>query len=124
MRVPGQQLHRSFLIVMAVTAMLWLAGCSIHEQRSGDNKDKKVEISTPFGGLKVNTDVDVKDTGLPVYPGARQVVRSDDHDNSSANVNISVGDFALKVVAVKFESDDAPDKVLNFYRDKVKAFGG
>jgi hypothetical protein len=124
MRALKQRLHRKQILAACVAAfaMLWLAGCSIHEQKSSDNKDKKVEISTPFGGLKVNTDVNVADTGLPVYPGARQVPR-DEHDSSSANVNISVGGFALRVVAVKFESDDAPDKVLSFYRDKVKSYG-
>jgi hypothetical protein len=124
MRAQRQRLHRKQILtgVLAASALLWLAGCSIHEQKSGDNKDKKVEIATPFGGLKVNTQVDVKETGLPVYPGAHQVP-GDEHDSKSANVNISVGNFALKVVAVKFESDDSPDKVLNFYRDKIKAYG-
>ena len=126
MQVPGrQQRHNTLIAIIAACAVIALAGCSIHEQKSADNKDKKVEIKTPFGELKVNNQVDVKDTGLPVYPGARQVVREDhdEHDSNSANVNIAIGDFALKVVAVKFESDDSPDKVLAFYRDKVKAYG-
>ena len=125
MRVQRQRPHHKQLLIgiLAAFALFWLAGCSIHEQKSADNKDKKVEIKTPFGDLKVNTEVDVKETGLPVYPGARQAAR-DQNDSKSANVNISVGSFALKVVAVKFESDDAPDKVLSFYRDKVKAYGG
>jgi len=122
MQVLRQQLHRSLLIAASALIAIGAAGCSIHEQKSADNKDKKLEIATPFGGLKVNTEVDVKDTGLPVYPGARQVP-GDEHDSKSANVNISIGDFALRVVAIKFESDDSPEKVLNFYRDKVKAYG-
>lgn len=109
--------------IVAVIAMALLAGCSINEQKSADNKDKKVEIKTPFGELKVNTDVDPRDTGLPVYPGARRAPR-DEHDSNAANVNISTGAFGLKVVAVKFESDDPPNKILSFYRDKVKAYGG
>ena len=123
MQVPGHQPHRKVIALVAVLGLILLAGCSIHEQKSADNKDKKVEISTPFGNLKVNNQVDPKETGLPLYPGARQVARENDHDSSAANVNIAVGDFSLKVVAVKFESDDSADKVLNFYRDKVKAYG-
>jgi len=125
MRVQRQRPHHKQLLIgiLAAFALFWLAGCSIHEQKSADNKDKKVEIKTPFGDLKVNTEVDIKETGLPVYPGARQAAR-DQNDSKSANVNISVGSFGLKVVAVKFESDDSPDKVLAFYRDKVKAYGG
>ena len=125
MRVQRQRPHHKQLLIgiLAAFALFWLAGCSIHEQRNGEKGDKKVEIKTPFGDLKVNNQVDVKETGFPVYPGARQVERND-HDSSAANVNISVGGFGLKVVAIKFESDDAPDKVLAFYRDKVKAYGG
>jgi hypothetical protein len=153
MRVPKQrpphknscqcsEVSRRLLAVVAIGAMALLAGCSINEQKSADNKNnkvdiktpfgelhvddsknKKVDIQTPFGQMKVNTNVDVQDTGLPVYPGATPAPR-DEHDSNSANVNISSGAFALKVVAVKFESNDTPDKVLAFYRDKVKAYGG
>lgn len=112
-----------WMTAMALLSIVVLAGCSINEQKSADNKDKKVEIKTPFGQLKVNTDVDPRDTGLPVYPGARRAAR-DEHDSNAANVNISTSAFGLKVVAVKFESDDPPNKVLDFYRDKVKAYGG
>lgn len=123
-RKTTRQLSVAGALVFALFALIVLAGCSVSEQHSADNKDKKVEIKTPFGEMKVNTgDVDVKDTGLPSYPGARRVA-NDEHDSSAANVNISSGAFALKVVAIKFDSDDSPEKVLSFYRDKVKAYGG
>ena len=125
MQVQGHRPRRKEVLIgiLAAFALLWLAGCSIHEQRNSEKGDKKVEIKTPFGNLKVNTEVDAKETGLPVYPGARRAIDSD-NDKHSANVNINSPMFALKVVAVKFESDDSPDKVLAFYRDKVKAYGG
>lgn len=133
MRVPEQRQHRrsslsssvfsrQLIGAIGILVVMMLAGCSIHEQKSADNKDKKVDIQTPFGNLKVNNKVDVADTGLPIYPGARQV-RGEDHDENAANVNMSFGGFSLKVVAVKFESDDSPQKILDFYRDKVKAYG-
>ena len=111
-----------FLAILALATLVWLAGCSINEGRT-ESGEKKVDIRTPFGDLKVNTDVDVKDTGLPVYPGAQRVTRTD-HDKDAANVNISSGAFGLKVVAIKFRSGDPPSKVLDFYRPKMKAFGG
>lgn len=107
---------------LAAVALLGLSACGIHETR-GEKGEKKVEINTPFAQLKVNTDVDPKETGLPLYPGARRATDSRD-DKSSANVNISSEMFGLKVVALKFESDDPPEKILGFYRDKMKAFGG
>lgn len=121
------------LSVMALLGLAMLAGCSIHEQRDQKSGDKKVDISTPFGSIKVNTDANAKDTGWPVYPGAT-IKKSDDHDdfvqgtgghNKSANVNIS-GPFGagVKVAVVEYESDDAPEKVLGFYRSYMKTFGG
>jgi hypothetical protein len=110
------------MAVLALSALAFLAGCTIHEDRTAGGQ-KKVDISTPFGNLGVNTDVDVKDTGLPVYPGAQRVTGAD-NDKDAANVNISVAGIGLKVVAIKFRSDDSPDKVLAFYRPKMKDFGG
>jgi hypothetical protein len=65
----------------------------------------------------------VKDTGLPVYPGAQRI-SDNESDKHAANVNISSGAFGLKVVAIKYRSDDPPSKVLEFYRPKMKGFGG
>jgi hypothetical protein len=108
--------------LLAFAALAFLAGCTIHEDRTASG-EKKVDISTPFGNLNVNTDVDVKDTGLPVYPGAQRVTDGES-DKHAANVKLSVGDIGLKVVAIKYRSDDPPDKVLAFYRPKMKGFGG
>lgn len=116
-------LHKTFLAAaLAAIALALLAGCSIKEGRS-ESGEKKVDIQTPFASLKVNTEVDPKDTGLPVYPGAQRVPGTDG-DKHSANVNISGGEFGLKVVAIKFQTGDPPQKVVDFYRDKMKAFGG
>ena len=131
-------------LAAAVLAMAMLAGCGIHvtkDQQGKEKKvdidsvlggvhvskdehgnDKKVDIESPFGGVHVRTDVDPKDTGIPVYPGARLKPETE-HNQSSANVNISSEFFGVKVVAVAFESDDPPSKVLDFYRDKLKSYG-
>lgn len=122
------------LSLTAIAGLALLAGCSIHEQRDQKSGDKKVDISTPFGSIKVNTDADAKDTGWPVYPGAT-VKKSDEGNNGfvegtgthnkSANVNIS-GPFGtgVKVAVVEYLSDDTPEKVLSFYRGYMKTFGG
>jgi hypothetical protein len=116
------EVRSAFLLLAALAVLGLLAGCSINEGRT-ESGEKKVDIRTPFGDLKVNTDVDVKDTGLPVYPGAQRVAETEG-DRHAANVNISSSEFGLKVVAIKYRSDDPPAKVLDFYRPKMKAFGG
>ena len=110
---------RTIISLFVVTAAL--AGCSIHESGSGKNKD--VDIKTPIGSLAVRTSkVDVKEVGLSPYPGAVEVTERD-RDSNKANVNLSFPGLGLKVVALKYRSDDAPEKVLAFYKNDLKKYG-
>src|SRR5512146_2249156 len=121
---PAKKTGKWFAIAAAVITLALLAACSIEKTESKDDKgNKNVKIETPWGGLSVRTDPDVKDTGIPLYPNARRKP-GDEHDKHAANVDISTPMFGLKVVAIEFVSDDAPDKVLSFYRDRLKGFGG
>jgi hypothetical protein len=102
--------------------LIILVGCSITTHDKGDGKKDDVDIRTPFGSLSVKENAtNVKDTGLSLYPGAR--TKKDDDDDHSANVNISSSLFGLKVVALKYESDDSSDKVLAFYRKEMGKYG-
>ena len=69
-----------------------------------------MDIETPMGALHVSKDADVRDIGLPVYPGARRKENGDDDHDNNAHVNISSGLFGLKVVAIEYLSDDPPGK--------------
>jgi len=101
-----------------------LAACSVNVKKEQNGQDKQVDIKTPLGGIHVSKEANVADIGLAVYPGARIKVKSDDDgDDKSANVNISGFGFGLKVVAVEYQSDDAPSKVISFYRDQLKKYG-
>lgn len=109
------------LIILAAT--LWPA-CSVNVKKdSGDGDDKQVDIRSPFGGIHVSKDADVADVGLAVYPGARPKQKDSDEDNKSANVNISGFGYGLKVVALEYESDDSPAKLVDFYKDQLKKYG-
>jgi hypothetical protein len=79
---------------------LILPACSINVQKEPNGDDKKVDIRTPIGGIHVSNEATASDIGLPVYPGAQ-----------------------LKVVALQYESDAAPSKVVAFYDDQLKKFG-
>jgi len=112
----------SFALV-AAGAMLLLAACSINvSDKNKDGKDGKVDIQTPFGSVKVNTDEKSADNGIPVYPGAH-LRPKENGDGHTANVNIGGPGFGLKVVAAEYETSDAPEKVKAFYEDKMKSFG-
>lgn len=117
---------RSALIVAAAFAsivMLLLPACSVNVKKEPNGQDKQVDIKTFGGGIHVSNDADASDTGLAVYPGARLKPKNSSNDNKSANVNLSGFGYSLKVVALEYESDDAPAKILAFYRDQLKKYG-
>ena len=112
-----------FVLVSLFATALALSACSVNVNKGEDGNDKKVDIQTPLGGVHVSKNADVRDTGLPVYPGARIKQKEEDGEEKSANVNISSGLFGLKVVAVEFESDDSPEKLIAYYKDQLKKYG-
>ena len=105
-----------------VTVLIWSA-CSVNVQKEANGQDKQVDIKTLLGGVHVSKQADAADVGLAVYPGARLKQEDSDGSDKSANVNISGFGYGLKVVALEYESDDAPGKVLSFYREQLKKFG-
>jgi hypothetical protein len=118
-------MHKTAFLLSAAFLVCFgtLSGCSVSTHEHENSKKNDVDINTPFGSLSVREGhSDVKDTGLPMYPGSR-VKNSGADEHDSANVDISSSLFGVKVVAVKFESDDAPDKVLSFYRNQMGKYG-
>jgi hypothetical protein len=110
-------------ILAAFAALLILPACSINVDKSANGKDKKVDINTFAGGIHVSKQADPSDTGLTVYPGARLKPEDSSGDDKSANVNISGFGYGIKVVALDYQSDDAPAKVIAFYKDQLKKYG-
>ncbi|MBV9573875.1 MAG: hypothetical protein JOY93_07445 [Acidobacteriales bacterium] len=109
--------------VMIGATLLLIPACSVNVNKSNSGEDKNVDIKTPMGAIHVNNDADVRDTGLPVYPGARPKEKEKNDEEKSANVNISAFGFGLHVVALEYESDDLMEKVVSFYQDKLKKYG-
>jgi hypothetical protein len=116
-----------FLSALAVPSLLLvttLAGCHVSTHKNGDHDD--VNIGTPFGSMHVKTNDNVAASGLGItpYPGAQIEKKQDgDHDNGSADVNMSFGNFHLGVKAVSYTTPDVPDKVLAFYKKDLGKYG-
>jgi hypothetical protein len=124
MRIPKPPAINSCLAIMVILAALaLLPACSVNVKDHGNDGASKVDINTPVGGIHVDENADVRDTGLPVYPGARPKPKTNDGDKKSANVNISTFGFGLKVVALEYESDDPPGKVIAYYQNQLKKYG-
>jgi hypothetical protein len=114
---------RAVSLVAAIAAVMLLSACSVNVKKESNGQDKQVDIHTPLGGIHVGKGADAADTGLAVYPGSRLKQEDSGDSDKSANVNISGFGFGLKVVALQYESDDAPAKVVAFYKDQLKKYG-
>lgn len=113
------------LLWISILAVAFVfSACSINVKKDANGgDDKNVDIKTPFTDIHVEKDADARDSGLPVYPGAKLKPKSGD-DDSSANVNLSAFGFRLKVVVLKYESDDSPAKIQSYYQNELKRYGG
>jgi hypothetical protein len=111
-------------LIALVATLVISSACSINvKDKDDENGDTRVDIKSPVGDLHVSEQVDIRDSGLSVYPGARPAPKEDSSNDKSANVNISLRGFQLKVVAAEFLSDDAPDKVIAYYDKELGKFG-
>lgn len=104
--------------VLAFSLALVLALPALAQQ-SG-TQDKPFDVRSSIGDLHVGKDADAQKAGLPLYPGARPK-RED--DNEPLNFALLTESLGVKLVVAKYESDDAPAKVIAFYRDKMKKYG-
>jgi hypothetical protein len=109
--------------LILIAALCVLPACSINTNDKGKDGEKNVDIKSPIGDLHVSEQADIRDAGLTLYPGAKPAPKDDGDDKKSANVNLSVAGFSLKVVAAEFTSDDAPDKIIAYYTKELQKYG-
>jgi hypothetical protein len=104
-------------------ALCVLPACSIHTNDNAKDGEKNVDIKSPIGDLHVSEQADIRDVGLALYPGAKPAPKDTSDDKKSANVNLSIPGFSLKVVAAEFVSDDTPEKIIAFYDKELQRYG-
>ncbi|HTR26050.1 MAG TPA: hypothetical protein VMI10_18900 [Terriglobales bacterium] len=113
----------SWLAALIVT-LCALPACSINVDKKGEKDgSKRVDIQSPIGDLHVSAAADIHDAGLSVYPGAKPAPKDDSSDEKSANVNLDLPGFKLKVVAAEFLSDDGPDRIKAYYDKELGKYG-
>ncbi len=88
-----------------------------------DDKDKNLDVRSPIGDLHVGKDADAKKAGLPLYPGARPQKNENDGNSDSVNLALLTESLGMNLIVAKYETDDPAEKVLGFYRDKMKKYG-
>jgi hypothetical protein len=88
--------------------------------QDSNSHDKTIDVRSSVGDMHLGADGDARKAGFAPYPGARI---KDDKDQTPANLSLFTEAFGVKLVVAKYESDDAPAKVIDFYRDKLKKYG-
>jgi hypothetical protein len=124
-RFVAKSLAAKFSLAALFASFCLLPGCSINvkDKNNSKNGEARVDIKSPIGDLHVDEQPDIRDVGLTVYPGAKPAPKDSSEGKKSANVNLSVPGFALKVVAAEFLSEDAPDKVIAYYSKQLQHYG-
>jgi hypothetical protein len=88
-----------------------------------DKKDSDANKSDNDSiGFVASKNASAKEVGLPFYPGSKQ--HKDNSDDSAAlQLGAWGGSSGFKLVVVKMESNDSPDKVTAFYRKALSKYG-
>ena len=99
-------------IALLVMLGLIVAGVVMRHVNVRERGDK-VEIETPVGSIRVNSD-DAHPTGLPIYPGAKRI------KSEGANVELSSKDGeAVGVGVERYAASDSLEKVSAWYVQKL-----
>jgi len=114
--------RRALLAFVALLSIaVPLAACNVDVQKHESDGKADVDITTPVGNVSVRTNVGAADTGLAVYPDARPL--EDEKEPRNANVQVGNSLFGVKVIAAKYASNDAQDRIIDFYRNELKTYG-
>lgn len=108
-----------WLVGFAVLAIL--AASAAAQNTNSKNEDQAFEVRSSVGDMHLGSDATPHELGLPVYPGSH--LRKHDDNNSNANLSLFTSSFGFKLVIAKYNSDDAPDKIIAFYRQKLQKYG-
>ena len=105
-----------------LAAVSIITACRIEKNDNGDAS--KVKVATPLGGVQVKTNDSsvLQSLGLPIYPGA-QFLQNSGKSNGSADVNLNLGVFSLRIKSAAFKSSDSPDQLIAFYRKALTRYG-
>ena len=107
---------------LAVAGYYFASKVRVTEGRDQLGREKSFRVETPFGRVRVEKQeqVDPKSLGIPIYPGAAMV--KGEGGGARVDLDLDFADKYVRVVAVKMETSDSFDKVVEFYRDEATDF--
>jgi hypothetical protein len=115
-QLPQLALAAAFAMLLSLPALN-----AQGQQPDNGKKDPNLDVHSSVGDLHMGKDADARSAGLPLYPGAH--LRPDEPDSDALNFGVLTESFGVKLVIAKYGSYDAPNKVVDFYREKLKRYG-
>lgn len=114
-------LVRGGIFAAVLLLVITLAAQHAAAQNNDDGKDKSLDVRSSAGDVHLGNDANLREIGLPPYPGAR--ARKHDDNRSNANLSLFTSAFGVKLLIANYDSDDSTSKIISFYRDKLKKYG-
>jgi hypothetical protein len=105
-------------IAIPLLCVLALPAAAQDKKNSGANKNDDDDSI----GFIASKNASAKEVGLPLYPGSQ---RHKDESNDSPALQLGAwgGSSGFKLVVLKMESTDAPEKVTAFYHKALGKYG-
>jgi hypothetical protein len=110
--------HLTLTPALAIVSILPVFAQQSAQQ--SDPHDKTFDVRSSVGDMHVGKDADAGKMGLPLYPGAHP---KQEKDGEPLNFGLLTEAFGVKLVVAKYDSDDVPAKVVDFYKGKLRKFG-
>jgi hypothetical protein len=108
--------------LLCAATMIAVSALAQNQDKDKGGVNVTVKTKDTDAGLVIKSQATAKEVGLPLYPGSRPHKDSND-DSSGANLGLWGNTFGFKVVALKMESDDSPDKIAAFYQKALGKYG-
>ena len=113
---------RGVVLRIALCGALGLAVHPLHAQEKGGINVSVQGKDGSDAGLIISAEATAKEVGLPMYPGARPH-KDDAKDSPAAKLGLWGSSFGFKLVVLKLESKDSPEKVAAFYQKALAKYG-
>ncbi len=114
-RIPrGHALVGTFCMMLGVLALMQAGAAGAVRGTQDQDKDG--------AGVVFSKQATSKEVGLPVYPGSK--AHKDERDDSpSIQMGLWGSTFGFKLAVMKMESNDAPERVAEFYKKALAKYG-
>jgi hypothetical protein len=111
--------RRITAVVLTMAACLAVLPLAFAAQK---DDSRYLDVYVSDNSFHAGNDANPRDIGLPVYPGAHLKL-DEKQDKNAANLALFTSAFGFKLLVLSYTSDDSADKIISFYREKLKKYG-